>query len=55
MNETVENAVEMNPSERDIKKAAADQGFLSITEDAVAKVLEGLTTLEEIARVVDIS
>ncbi|HXK39648.1 MAG TPA: GspE/PulE family protein [Candidatus Paceibacterota bacterium] len=55
MTEAVENAVEMNPSERDIRKAAADQGFLTITEDAVVKALEGATTLDEIARVVDIS
>jgi type II secretory ATPase GspE/PulE/Tfp pilus assembly ATPase PilB-like protein len=55
MTEAVENAIEMNPSERDIRKAAADQGFLTITEDAVVKALEGITTLDEIARVVDIS
>jgi type IV pilus assembly protein PilB len=55
MTEAIENTIEMNPSEREIRKAAAEQGFLTITEDAVMKVLEGTTTLEEIERVVDIS
>jgi type II secretory ATPase GspE/PulE/Tfp pilus assembly ATPase PilB-like protein len=55
MDENIENAIEMNPSERDIKKAAASQGFLSIEQDAVVKVLQGETTLEEITRVVDLS
>ncbi len=54
MTEAIENAVEMNPSERDIRKAAADQGFLSLTEDAIAKILDGTTTMDEVARVVDI-
>jgi type II secretory ATPase GspE/PulE/Tfp pilus assembly ATPase PilB-like protein len=55
LDEAVEKAIEQNPSERDIKKAAAPQGFLSMAQDAVVKVLEGSTTFEEIARVVDIS
>ncbi len=55
LDEAVEKAVEENPSERDIKKAAAAQGFLTMTQDAIVKVLEGSTTFEEIARVVDIS
>jgi type II secretory ATPase GspE/PulE/Tfp pilus assembly ATPase PilB-like protein len=55
MDESIENAIEMNPSERDIKKAAASQGFLTIEQDAVVKVLQGETTLEEITRVVDLS
>ncbi len=55
MDENIENAIEMNPSERDIKKAAASQGFLTIEQDAVVKVLQGETTLEEITRVVDLS
>lgn len=55
LDEAVEKAVEENPSERDIKKAAAPQGFLLMAQDAVVKVLEGSTTFEEISRVVDIS
>jgi type II secretory ATPase GspE/PulE/Tfp pilus assembly ATPase PilB-like protein len=43
-----------NPSEGDIAKHVLRQGFPTMAQDAVIKALQGKTTLEEIARVVDL-
>ena len=51
----IEKAVIMNPSERDIRAAARGQLMLSLAEDGIIKVLEGVTSLEELDRVVDVS
>ena len=44
----------MNPSEREIKKAALPQGLLDMSQDGIIKVLQGVTSIEELRRVVDI-
>ena len=54
MDETVEAAVRSRPSELDIWRAARPQGIRRMAEDGVVKVLEGVTSLEELGRVVDI-
>lgn len=51
----IEKAVITNPSERDIREAAKGQKLLTLVEDGIIKVLSGVTTLEELERVVDIS
>ncbi|MEK7227645.1 MAG: GspE/PulE family protein [Patescibacteria group bacterium] len=51
----IEKAVITNPSERDIREAAKHQGLLTIPQDGVLKVLNGVTTLDELDRVVDLS
>jgi type IV pilus assembly protein PilB len=51
----VENILETNPSDREIKKAARAQGILDMREDGVIKVLNGITELNELYRVVDMS
>jgi type IV pilus assembly protein PilB len=51
----VEDALEMNPSEREIKAAAEHQGIMDMAQDGVTKILKGVTSLEELARVVDLS
>lgn len=51
----IENAVIVNPSERDIREAARNQKLLTMTEDGVIKILTGITSLEELDRVVDLS
>jgi type IV pilus assembly protein PilB len=43
-----------NPSERDIAKHVRRQGYLTIAQDAILKVLAGVTSFEEIAHVVDL-
>ncbi len=51
----IEKAVIKNPSERDIREAARGQKLLNLVEDGALKVLRGITTLEELDRVVDLS
>lgn len=52
--ENIEKVSIVNPSEREVKKAALGQGILSLKEDGIIKVLSGVTTLEEVDRVVDL-
>lgn len=53
MNSDIEKVINENLSEREIKKAAESQGILDLKQDGVVKVLQGITTLEELTRVVD--
>ena len=55
VDDKIEKAVLINPSERDIREAARSQKFLTLAEDGVIKVLSGVTALEELDRVVDLS
>jgi type IV pilus assembly protein PilB len=41
------------PSERDILKEARLQGMISMEEDGILKILEGITSLEEVMRVAE--
>lgn len=50
----VEEVVRMSPSERDIKEAAKDQKIMDMKQDGVLKILNGITTLDELERVVDL-
>ncbi|MFA6315504.1 MAG: GspE/PulE family protein [Candidatus Paceibacterota bacterium] len=50
--EKIENAVELNPSEREVWAAARGQGILTMRQDGVLKILQGLTSLEEVERVI---
>jgi len=40
---------------REIRQASTAKGFRSLAEDAIARVLQGQTSLEEISRVVDLT
>jgi len=53
-NEKVENVVKENPSEREINKASEDQGILTMKQDGIIKILQGLTSLDELRRVIDL-
>ncbi len=52
--EKIEAVILQNPSEREIAKAAEDQGILTMKQDGIIKVLQGITTLSELARVIDL-
>lgn len=52
--EKVEEILETNPSEREIKKAAEHQGIMDMAQDGVTKILRGITSIEEVRRVVDL-
>ena len=51
----IEKMIITNPSERDIREAAKSQKLLTLAQDGIIKVLSGVTTLEELDRVVDFS
>ncbi|MEK7134594.1 MAG: GspE/PulE family protein [Patescibacteria group bacterium] len=53
---TIEDLI-MNgdPSEREIKKVAEGQNIFDMAEDGIVKILSGVTTLEEVSRVVGLS
>ncbi len=52
---SIERIVRENPSEREIKAVAKKQGFLDMRQDGVVKVLKGITSFEELERVVDLA
>ncbi len=54
MKKEVEEAIVMNPSDRDIKAAAASQNLLDMKQDGIIRVLKGVSSLEELGRVIDI-
>ncbi|VFN08039.1 MAG: general secretion pathway protein E/type IV pilus assembly protein PilB [Candidatus Kentron sp. G] len=40
---------------REINRAAAAKGFVSLADDGIRKVLRGVTSLEELSRVLDLT
>jgi len=52
--EAIEKIIPQNPSEREIKRVAKTQGILSMRQDGVVKILNGITSLEEVQSVVDL-
>jgi len=55
VDDAVDNAVRTGGSDRDIIAAAAPQKILSMRDDGILKVLSGITTFDELARVVNVS
>ncbi len=53
--EAIEKIMPENPSEREIKKVASQQGILSMRQDGLVKMLNGITSFEEVQSVVDLS
>lgn len=52
--ESIEKVVKENPSEREINVAAENQGILNMKQDGVIKVLQGITSIRELGRVIDL-
>jgi type IV pilus assembly protein PilB len=55
MKKEVEEAVINNPSDREIKTAAISQNLLDMKQDGVIRILKGVTSIEELGRVIDIA
>lgn len=55
MDRAIEEILRSKPSEREVAEAAKPQGVPTMTEDGVLKMLRGVTSLEELGRVVDLS
>lgn len=51
----IESALQLNPSEREIWTAAEGQGILTMAQDGAVKILKGVTTLDELRRVIDLN
>lgn len=51
----IEFIVRENPSEREIRQAAAIQRILTMKQDGLIKVFQGVTSFDELERVVDIA
>jgi len=49
----VEEILQMNPSAREVKNAAKDQGIMDMSQDGIIKALRGQTSIEEVERVVN--
>jgi type II secretory ATPase GspE/PulE/Tfp pilus assembly ATPase PilB-like protein len=54
MDEAVEEAILRDPREHVILAAAAPQGIPTMTQDGIRKLLEGLTSLTELERVIEL-
>lgn len=52
--EKIEEVIQNSPSEREIRKAAEPQNLLTMEQDGVLKILQGITSFEELSRVVEI-
>ena len=53
--EMIEKIISENPSEREIKKIARNQGILSLRQDGMVKILNGITSFAEVQSVVDLA
>ncbi|MBC3808203.1 Flp pilus assembly complex ATPase component TadA [Undibacterium seohonense] len=51
----LDDLIARRATQRELRKAAIANGFRPLVEDAVRRVLEGITTLDEISRVVDLT
>ena len=54
MDSAIETILRTKPSEREVYQAARPQGIPSMQEDGIIKVLRGVTSMEELKRVVDL-
>ena len=54
MTSAIESLLNTIPSEREISAAAEEQKILNMQEDGIEKILAGVTSFDEVARVVDL-
>ena len=54
INNEVEKIFEKNPDEKAIENVFKQQGILTLKQDGIIKALNGLTTIEELRRVIDL-
>ncbi len=53
--EELDDALAKNVSKAELKRAAIEKGFKSMKDDGILKVLEGITTLDALAKAVDVN
>ncbi len=54
MSPEVVSVIEMNPSSDEVEKAAAPQAILTLKQDGIMKVIQGITSVDELERVITI-
>jgi len=54
INNEIEKILEKNPSKQEIENIFKQQNILTLKQDGIIKALNGLTTMEELKRVVDL-
>ncbi len=54
MNQKIELAVQSNSSDREIWVAAQGQGIPTMKQDGIIKILQGMTSIDELARVISL-
>lgn len=55
MDSSIEEILRSKPSEREIARIARQQGIPTMQEDGIIKALRGISSLEEVGRVVDLT
>ncbi len=55
VNKEIEKIIITDPGEREINRVARSQGIMNMKEDGIVKVLNGVTSLEELRRVINLS
>jgi type II secretory ATPase GspE/PulE/Tfp pilus assembly ATPase PilB-like protein len=50
----IQETIENNPSERELQKVAYKKGFRNMAQDGVLKIISGITTFEEVKRVINL-
>ena len=55
MTREIEMVVQKNSSDREIWDAAKGQGIPTMKQDGIIKILMGITSLEELARVISLT
>ena len=54
IDDEVEPLILLNPTETEILKKSEKQGILNMKQDGILKVLNGTTSLDELARVIEL-
>jgi general secretion pathway protein E/type IV pilus assembly protein PilB len=54
-NAEIDELITQRASYRELAKVAFSKGFKPLAEDGVRRVLEGVTSLDEVARVIDMT
>ena len=54
MDHAIETAIRSTSSEREIWKAARPQNIRRMSQDGAVKILQGVTSYDELSRVVDL-
>jgi general secretion pathway protein E/type IV pilus assembly protein PilB len=55
MDDELDECIARHATLRELREAARAKDFRTLADDGVRRVLEGLTTIDEVARVVDLT